>query len=114
MQKIIKRKNADRLVESLHEFTKEQMISMLAKHAAKSKQIRKDTLNFVDANLGQFREINERDIKEAKYQGLWGEAYKIISDFNEYGGGPDEDEEIAYNNFEEIVKLFKNGKLDKD
>src|SRR3989344_6273056 len=109
MQKRIKSKDADRLVESLHEFTKEQLVSMLAKHAAKNKQIRKDMLNFVDANLGQFRKINEMEIKEAKYQELWKEAYKIISDFNEYGGGPDEDEEVAYNNLEEIVELFRNG-----
>ncbi len=101
-------------MRALNEFPKEQLVSMLVKQAEKSKAVRGEMINFIDENAGRFREIGKKTINEAKYNELWGESHKIISDFNEYGGGPDEDEEVVYQNFDEIAKLFNGGKLDWD
>ena len=37
---------------------------------------------------------------------LWADAEAIISEFNEYGGGPEEDEEEAHEKIEELIKLL--------
>ena len=41
----------------------------------------------------------------------WEDARSIISDFNELGGGPEDDEEEAYDYLEKISELIKEGSL---
>ena len=41
----------------------------------------------------------------------WEDARSIISDFNELGGGPEDDEEEAYGYLEKISELIKEGGL---
>ncbi len=41
----------------------------------------------------------------------WEDARSIISEFNELGGGPEEDEDEAYEYLDQILKLIKEGEL---
>jgi len=41
----------------------------------------------------------------------WEDARSIISEFNEFGGGPEEDEDEAYEYLDQILKLIKEGEL---
>ena len=53
-------------MRALNEFPKEQLVSMLAKQAAKSKAVRGEIINFIDENAERFREIDKKTINEAK------------------------------------------------
>jgi uncharacterized Zn finger protein len=44
----------------------------------------------------------------------WENARIIISKFNEYGGGPDEDEEVCYDWLDKISKLIAEGNISTD
>ncbi len=41
----------------------------------------------------------------------WEDAREIISEFNEYGGGPEEDEDEAYSHLNRISNLIKEGNI---
>ncbi len=44
----------------------------------------------------------------------WGNARSIISEFNEYGGGPEDEEEEAYDWLDKISELIKEGNISTD
>ena len=44
----------------------------------------------------------------------WEKAEKIISEFNEYGGGPEDEEEEAYQWLNEISELIRKGNISSD
>ena len=44
----------------------------------------------------------------------WGKAENIISEFNEYGGGPEDEEEEAYQWLNEISELIRKGIISSD
>ncbi|MEA3514193.1 MAG: hypothetical protein U9R34_01850 [Nanoarchaeota archaeon] len=106
-------KNNDKVITSLNEFTKGQIIHMLERFIREDKAIRKEAIKFIDKNLDQFKKINKKELSLAKYDELWEEADEIISKFNLYGGGPEDEEEIVYDNLREITELFNQDNLDE-
>jgi hypothetical protein len=59
--------------------------------------------------LGDTEKVNEELINE-----YWQNAEEIISKFNELGGGPEENEEEAYEWLEDISKLLTTGSLSSE
>lgn len=49
-----------------------------------------------------------------RFEELWREIDPIIDRFGDYGGGPEEEEELVFKNLEEIVSMFNEGKLPQD
>jgi len=94
----------------LKDFTKEQLIEIINKTANKNKSFKQEIEESVNNKQADFEEENNY----SKYCSLWEEAEEIISKFNEYGGGPEDEEDIVYKNLPEAVKLFNNSKLDKE
>ena len=66
MQNMAKHRCKEKIMRALNEFPKEQLVSMLAKQAAKSKAVRGEIINFIDENAERFREIDKKTINEAK------------------------------------------------
>lgn len=102
----MKQKENFKILENL---TKEQLIKIIDEASRKNEQIKKDLKNLAEKNKNLFESQN--NYKE--YSSLWDEAEEIISEFDELGGGPEEDEDTVHNNLFDIVELFKNNKLDE-
>ena len=101
-----------KIIASLNEFTKQQLIDMLEKFIKKDKSIKSEVLFFIEQNIKQFKKINEKEINLSKFNELWLEAKEIIDRFDEYGGGPDDEEEVVCGNLYAITEFFKQSKLD--
>lgn len=61
--------------------------------------------------LGSAQDNKQSLIDEELILEYWEKAEEIISEFNEYGGGPEEKEEEAYEWLEKISDLIKKGSL---
>ncbi len=100
-----------KLLVKLSKLKKEQILDILSKTMEKDAPFEIKLQNFVDCRFDQLARQNEINDDISKYRELWGEAERIIDELNEYGGGPEEDEDTAYNNLNKIVELFKQGNL---
>ena len=129
-------------LEALKDFTKEQLISTIKKAVDKDKSFKQELVDLIDKNespnhsklwgIRRLTELkktivasygvltqnrNKADFENennySEYSSLWGEAEEIISKFNEYGGGDEDDEEIVYDNLNKIVEIFQQEKLDE-
>ncbi len=64
------------------------------------------------------KHINEKkdlaSLNDELLMGYWENAREIISEFNEYGGGPEDDEEDAYDWLDQISELIKEGNISTD
>lgn len=54
---------------------------------------------------------NKQQIYEEEFYSHFGRACEILEEFNRYGGGPEEEEDEAYAELEEIKELFQKQKL---
>lgn len=106
----MKQKGENSESEALSSLTKEQLIEIINKTSGKNKFFKKEIEMYLNKNKSQFEQTNNY----SEYSALWDEAEEIISKFNEFGGGPEDEEEIVYDNLPKIVKLFNNEKLDKE
>ena len=93
----------------LEEFTKEQLISMINEVNNKNPSFKQEIEESIDKN----KTNSEAKNNYSEYNALLGEAERIILDFDELGGGDEEDEEIVYDNLDKIVGLFQQGKLNE-
>jgi len=103
-----KEKNIEKNI--LENFTKEQLARIINKVSAKNESFKQEIGDYINKKRAHFEYTNNY----SEYSRLWDEAEEIISKFNEYGGGPEDEEEIVYGNLSRIVDLFKNNKLDKN
>ncbi len=55
---------------------------------------------------------DKRQIYEEEFYSHFGRACEILEEFNQYGGGPEEEEDEVYSELEDIKKLFQEQKLD--
>ena len=58
--------------------------------------------------------LDQTQVGDKLLEEYWDRAEKIIAKFNEFGGGPEEQEERAYAWLEKISELRKNGQLSAD
>ena len=96
--------------DALKGFTREQLIATINDVANEVPSFKQEIEKSANKNKTRF----ENENNNSKYCSLWDEAEEIISEFNEYGGGPEEKEEVVYSNLQEIVKLFNQGKLSEE
>lgn len=54
---------------------------------------------------------NQEKAIEIELKNLWREAQAVISEFNEYGGGPESDEDDAYSNLREMDRIVQEHRL---
>ncbi|MEK6793082.1 MAG: hypothetical protein AABX95_04650 [Nanoarchaeota archaeon] len=106
----MKRKEDNLKSDTLTNLTKGQLIEIINKTSDKNEFFKREIEKHLKENKSQF----EQDNNYSKYSTLWDESEEIISKFNEYGGGPEDEEETPYNNLPKIVELFNNDKLDKE
>ena len=62
-----------------------------------------ETFDFI---LRREQEGGKIDVNSELAQELWAEAEGIISKFNNYGGGPEDEEEEAYGKIEKLCGFF--------
>ena len=93
----------------LKEFTKEQLISMINEVNNKNPSFKQEIEESIDKNKSNFEAKNNY----SEYNALLGETERIISDFDELGGGDEEDEQVVYDNLDNIASLFQQGKLNE-
>ena len=102
-----KKRNMEKNI--LENLTKEQLTEIINKVSDKNESSKKEIEDYINKNKAHFEYANNH----SEYSRLWDEAEEIISKFNEYGGGPEDEEEIVDDNLSGIVDLFTNNKLDK-
>jgi len=93
----------------LKDFTKEQLISMINEVNNKNPSFKQEIEESIDKNKTNFEAKNNY----SEYNTMLSEAERIISDFDELGGGDEEDEEVVYDNLDKIAGLFQQGKLNE-
>lgn len=71
----------------------------------------KDRENMIS---GRERSALEKTLNEELLWEHWYNAKPIISQFNEYGGGPEDEEEECYDYLDEIEELAEKGKISTD
>ncbi|MFH1564041.1 MAG: SWIM zinc finger family protein [Nitrospirota bacterium] len=108
------------LEEQLKKLPQNRLIEIIMELLKKNKKGKAKLLEMLGKYFEDNGEIEEaqkevqEDIYIEQYEEYWSEADPILHDFNEYGGGAEEDEEIVYDNIDKIVALFKEEKLSQD
>ena len=99
------------LGDQLTNLSKEDLIKIILGLTRKNKSVKINLLEMLEEYPG----CSDKDfIHPQKYDEYWGEIDPILDEFNEYGGGPEEGEEIVYINLDKIVSLFEENRLPHD
>jgi hypothetical protein len=67
--------------------------------------------DILESSGGSLQEETSGQVDDALLVEYWGYAGYIISEFNEYGGGPEEREETAYHWLDKISELIEEGNI---
>lgn len=106
-----KKKEEERLSaieDKLMEVPSGALVEMIVKVIRTNRDARLKLLKMLeDESESEFIHIH-------RFEELWMEINPIIDRFGDYGGGPEEEEELVLDNLEEIVSLFNEGKLPQD
>lgn len=76
--------------------SQKELIDIIWKMTTHSREAENVLISWGRKNTKAEKEL----VYEAELQNLWSEAQEIISEFNEYGGGPEDEEEVAGDNLE--------------
>lgn len=90
-----------RTEELLKGVSQEDLISIIWKMTACSREAENVLISWGRKNAKAKKGL----VHEAELQNLWSEAKEIISEFNEYGGGPEDEEEVAGDNIERMIEI---------
>lgn len=82
-------------------------IDLIAKMAAQSRTAEKILLGWGRKNAKTNREL----VVETEIKSLWVEAQEIICEFNDYGGGPEDEEDQVYDNLYKMSALVEENKV---
>ncbi len=107
------------LEELLRNLNKEQLNDLIRNLVEKNSQVKLLILEWLNERLNE--ETNESNridapnseefINDELLMEYWGNAKDIIASFNQYGGGPEDEEEEAYDWLNEILELIRQGKI---
>ena len=105
----------DDLRTQMHTLDKEDLADLLVL-SLKTHKDWKNTLLHELANRfkGKGAGTVNQKIYEEQFSNHFDRVREVLQEFNEYGGGPEEEEEEAYGGLQEIVKLFKEKKLNTE
>lgn len=93
-----------RLIEK---FDKKQLQELVLYIVNKNAFAEETLLDYCHKKDSETRTANHTLIIESKMRKHWNNASKIIGEFDMYGGGPESEEEEAYNELEAMVKVFE-------
>lgn len=88
----------------------DDLLELIMRLIQSNKKAQEKALHFLE-NKGY---LNDEELAQKhynEYREKFAEAIDIISEFNMYGGGPEDDEDRAYENMEQVLSLLEEGKL---
>lgn len=103
------------LDEKLRTLSNKDMYDLVKTLLNKNPQIRKSILEWLMDKSKDTENINRKQVSKALNEELlmehWHDAKSIISQFNEYGGGPEDEEEECDGYLDDIEELAKKGEI---
>ncbi len=103
------------LDEKLQALSNKDMYDLVQTLLNKNPQIRKSILEWFMDKSKDMENINRKQVSKALNDELlwehWYDAKSIISQFNEYGGGPEDEEEECDGYLDDIEELAKKGEI---
>lgn len=107
------------LEQKLRSLGNNELYELVQTLMEKTPEIRKLILEWLKAKSTKIIKERERDqlneeLNEELIWEHWGDAKSTISQFNEYGGGPEEEEDECYEHLDEIEELAEKGKISTD
>lgn len=103
------------LDEKLQALSNKDMYDLVQTLLDKNPEVRKSILSWLVDKSKDMKTINKKQatiaLNEEKIWSLWGDAQPIISEFNEYGGGPEDGEEECDDYLNDIQELAKKGDI---
>lgn len=92
-------------------YTKPQLQELVGYMAGKSEGAQQALLDFCQKKEESADAGNRALIIEKQIDRHWSKAREIIDDFDSYGGGPESDEEEAYDELNEMSQLLENNEV---
>ncbi|MEW6419569.1 MAG: hypothetical protein AB1480_15890 [Nitrospirota bacterium] len=103
------------LDEKLQALGNKDMYDLVQTLLNKNPEVRKSVLEWFMDKSKDMKNINReqarRALNEERLWEFWGNAQPIISQFNEYGGGPEDEEDECYDYLDDIEELAKKGAI---
>ena len=93
--------------ELLKDASQKDLISLIVKMTACSRKAENVLISWGRKNPKAKKEL----VYETELKSLWDEAQEIISEFNEYGGGPRDEEETAGDNLWRMSEIVKEHQI---
>ncbi|MCE8425548.1 MAG: hypothetical protein J5U17_07190 [Candidatus Methanoperedens sp.] len=99
--------------EELHALDKEELFDLLQDILEEKPEIFELILEWFKEkqNTAPEKVTQKTSINDELFMEYWNDAREIISDFNEYGGGSEEDEEEACSHLDRISDLINEGNI---
>lgn len=106
------------LDEKLQALSNKDMYELVQTLLHKNPEVRKSILEWFMDKSKDTENINRKQVSKALNEELlwenWYDAKPIISQFNEYGGGPEDEEEECDGYLDDIEELAKKGEISKE
>ncbi len=103
------------LDEKLRDLSNKDMYDLVQTLLNKNPEVRKSILEWFMDKSKDMKNINRKQVSRALDEELlwehWYDAKSIISQFNEYGGGPEDEEDECYGYLNDIEELAKKGEI---
>lgn len=101
--------------EKLQTLSNKDMLDLVQTLLNKNSEVRKSILEWFIDRSKDMKNINEKQVSRALDEELlwenWNNAKPIISQFNEYGGGEEDEEDECYGYLDEIMELAEKGEI---
>lgn len=99
--------NIQKIVQRL---SRDELLELVLNLIQSDKRVQERVLDFLERN-GCLTAKETAQKHNREYREKFAEAIGIIKEFNMYGGGPEEEEDIVYEHMETILALLQDGHL---
>lgn len=103
------------LDEKLQALSNKDLHDLVQTLLNKNPEVRKSILEWFMDRSKDIKNINRKQVRRALNEELlwehWYDAKSIISQFNEYGGGPEDEEDECYGYLDDIEELAEKGEI---
>lgn len=96
---------SDSLDSTLESLPKDYLIALIKLMLYEKPELHKTALEWIKEKQLISDNFQVLEINDTLFNQYWDEAHKIISEFNEYGGGSEEDEDEIVSLLEKLVDL---------
>ena len=94
---------SDSFDSTLESLPKDYLIALIKLMLYEKPELHKTVLEWIKEKEIISDKFQVLEINDTLFKQYWNEAHKIISDFNDYGGGPDEEEDEIVSLLEKLV-----------